>query len=321
MLKKLVITTALVAGSLTPTLAQESIGLALAAAMGEANEDARYAGVIEKYGLPVPMLSENPLMASTKNTSYPEVDADTLLEQVIQNKSLRIGWVGVGKPWSEPGADGGDPVGLSIDFWRIVMDKLSTHYNANIKADFVEYDAQIGNNDMYKWLSSDNDKDCVALKLPSPENCYDVIGGAYAINKRRKAVSAVTPAYYPLNLSVARTNAPLNKDIPLNTAEEILAAAADKENGLIFATLPDTGESAFMKQVMEKTGETFSVITRDPKSNVLEYSQNTEAHFVLGTNVRFAVTRGQTPEFCADCAVIPNILRFDGIGFATSSTK
>lgn len=321
MLKKILVTMALAAGSVTPALAQESIGQAIAAAMGEATEDARYAGVIEKYGLPVPVLSENPLMATTKNTSYPEIAAGTLLEQVVQRKELRIGWVGVGKPWSEPGPDGGDPVGLSIDFWDITMDKLSTHYGAEIEANFVEYDAQIGNNDMYKWLSSDSDKDCVALKLTSPENCYDVIGGAYAINKRRKAISAVTPAYYPLNMSVARTNAPLNKDIPLNTGEEILAAAADKENGLIFATLPDTGESAFMKSVMEKTGETFTVITRDPKSNVLEYSQNTEAHFVLGTNVRFAVTRAQTPEFCADCAVIPNILRFDGVGFATSATK
>lgn len=321
MLKKSMMATALLAGSLTPAFAQESIGLAIAAAMGETIEDPRYIDVIEKYSLPIPVLSENPLMATTKNTSYPEVEAGTLLDQVIQRKTLRIGYVGIGVPWSVTNPDGGDPTGLSIDFWKVALDKLSAQYNTEIKAEYVEFNSQIGNNNMYQWLASDNDKDCVNLDLPSPESCYDVIGGAYAINERRKKVSAMTPAYYPLNLSAVRTLTPLNKDIPLDTAEEILAAAADIENGLIFATLPDTGESAFLKLVMEETGETFSIITRPPTSNVLEYAETTPAHFVIGTNVRMAVTRTRTPEFCSDCEVIPNILRFDGVGFATAATE
>lgn len=300
-----------------PAFAQQSLGVAVAAAMGEAMKDPRYAEILGKYFLPVPDLAGDPKLASARMTPYPAVDAGSLLAQVLKRKQLRIGWIGVGIPWSQPGPDG-RPIGLAIDFWVVVLDKLGAHYGTTIAAKYVEYDAQSGNNEMYRWLASDADPDCAALKLPSPENCYDVIGGAYAINSLRKTVSAVTPAYYPLNMSAVRTRAPVNDPtVRLDSAEAILAAAARPELKLVFAALPDTGESTFLRSVAKKTGETFTEMPRDPKSNVLEFAQNTTAHFVLGTNVRLAVTRQETPQFCADCKIIPNLLVFDGVGFAT----
>lgn len=299
-----------------PASAQQSIGQAISAAMGEAMEDPRYEGVLKKYFLPLPDMSD-PKLASSVNTPYPAVDKGTLLDQVIERGELRIGWIGIGIPWSQPGPDG-DPIGLSIDFWEIVLDKMGAQYGTEIASRYVEYNSKIGNNDMYKWLASDDDRDCAALDLPSPDNCYDVIGGAYAINERRKGISAVTPAYYPLNLSAVRTPAPVkDSSVKLDTAEQVRAAAGKAGLDLVFAALPATGEENFLKGMMKKTGETFSIIIRDPKSNVLEFAQNTEANFVMGTNVRFAVTRTKTPQFCADCEVIPNMRKFDGVGFAT----
>jgi len=303
--------------SSAPAFAQQSLNYAISAAMGEAMKDARYAAILEKYKLPMPDLMGNAKLASARNVPYPDAAPGSLLAQVLQRKEMRIGWIGVGIPWSQPGPDG-EPIGLAIDFWDVVLDKLGEHYGTTVAPRYVEYNAETGNNDMFRWLASDDDRDCVALKLPSPDNCYDVIGGAYALNSRRKTVSALTPAYYPLNMSAVRTPTPVkDPSVPLGTAEEILAAAARPELGLVFAALPNTGESTFLKSVAKKTGGSFTEIPRDPKSNVLEFAEHTKANFVLGTNVRFAVTRNKTPQFCADCQIVPNLLVFDGVGFGT----
>lgn len=319
--KSLLVATALLASS-APIIAQEALYDAVTAAMGEAIEDPRYAAQIDSYNLPQPDFSGDKLLVNSKDYSYPETTPNnSLLEHVLNNEELRLGWIPVGAPWSIPNADG-EPEGFSVDYWNLVVDKMNAHYGKSIKLDWVEYTDSIGNNDMYRWLASDGDEACASLKLSSTEHCYDLIGGAYAINERRKKVSHITPAYYPLNMSAVRTPVPVkNSSIPLNTAEEVLAAAADPDNGLIFAALPDTGEESFLKSVAAKTGKHFTIIHRDEKSNVMKFAQNTEAHFVLGTNVRIAVTKDKTPEFCSDCGVIANLLKFDGVGFATALTK
>ena len=72
----------------------------------------------------------------------------------------------------------------------------------------------------------------------------------------------------------------------------------------------------------EEMGGTFTHADRTPGSNVLEFAQNsTDIHFVLGTNVRMASTRFKNPEFCSNCAFIPNLLVFGGVGFATALPK
>ena len=68
-------------------------------------------------------------------------------------------------------------------------------------------------------------------------------------------------------------------------------------------------------------GETFKRVVRPADSNILEFAQKTEAHFVLGTNARIYFTRAQTPQFCANCNVVTNLLKFDGVGFATALPK
>lgn len=83
---------------------------------------------------------------------------------------------------------------------------------------------------MYMWLATDDDQDCATLDTGSPDNCYDIIGGAYAINARGEEISYMSPAYYSLNMPVVRTRTPCkNLDIKLTIAEEIIAAIADPE--------------------------------------------------------------------------------------------
>ena len=172
---------------------------------------------------------------------------------------------------------------------------------------------------MYKWLATDEDHNCESLDTGSVENCYDIIGGAYAINARRKEISYMSPAYYPLNMSVVRTRTPFkDPNMKLATAEDILAAVADPDAGLIVAGYEDTGEHSIMKGWEKKFGKTFTMNFRTPKSNVLEYAETADAHFVMGTNARLAVTRQNTPEFCSECEFTPNILVFGGVGFATA---
>ena len=204
----------------------------------------------------------------------------------------------------------------------IIQEKLNTHYDKDIDLKWIEYTSAVGNNDMYKWLATDDDHDCATLETGSPSNCYDIIGGAYAINARRKEISYMSPAYYPLNMSVVRTRTPFkNPDMKLNSAEEILAAVADPEAGLIIAGYEDTGEHSIMKGWEKKHGKTFTMNFRTPKSNVLEYAETADAHFVMGTNARLAVTRQRTPEFCSECEFTSNILVFGGVGFATGLPK
>ena len=179
---------------------------------------------------------------------------------------------------------------------------------------------------MYRQLASDQDLDCAVLSLASPDMCYDIIGGAYAFNEPRKKVSALTTAYYPLNMSVIRTPVPLKdrngKDIPTDTPEAIIAAAKNPELGVTFAALAGTGEGQFLDELKKRFGgETFKRAVRPADSNILEFAQKTEAHFVLGTNARIYFTRAQTPKFCANCNVVTNLLKFDGIGFATALPK
>lgn len=153
--------------------------------------------------------------------------------------------------------------------------------------------------------------------------CYDIIGGAYAFNEPRKKVSAFTTAYYPLNMSGIRTPVPLKgkdgKEIALDTPAAILAAARNPEAGVTFAVLAATGEVQFLNALKQRFGgETFKTVIRPPDSNILEFAEKTGAHVVLGTNVRIHYSRIETPQFCANCAVISELLKFDGVGFATA---
>lgn len=301
-----------------PAAAELDLKGAIVAAMGEAIEDPRYVQVLDNYGLELPDLSD-PSLVNSADYPYPAVVEGTLLDKVISDKTLRLGWIAVGAPWSVPGPDPAEPVGLSVEYWDIVQDKLSAHYDTDIALDWVEFTEETGNNNMYRWLANDTDHNCDADGRTA-EGCYDVIGGAYAINARRKSISDMTPAYFPLNMSVVRTNVPLPDGVgPLDTAEQIRAAMADGDVNLALAGLPDTGEDTILTNFGTEMGGTFTHADRTPGSNVLEFAQDTElAHFVLGTNVRMSNTRLKNPEFCSDCAFIPNLLVFGGVGFATA---
>ena len=301
-----------------PVFAAEALYQAMTAAMGEAIEDPRYLDVLANYGMPAPDFENDKSLVNSTDYKYPTaVEEGTLLHRVLETETLRLGWIAVGAPWSVPG-EGDDPVGLSVEFWDIIQEKLNNHFDKNIELDWVEYTSAVGNNDMYKWLATDGDQDCAALDTGSAENCYDIIGGAYAINARRKEISYMSPAYYPLNMSVVRTRTPFkDPDMKLSSAEEILAAVADPDAGLIIAGYEDTGEHSIMKGWEKKHGKTFTMNFRTPKSNVLEYAETADAHFVMGTNARLAVTRQNTPEFCSECEFTANILVFGGVGFAT----
>lgn len=323
MLKKSLAAATLIAATTISTSsvhATEALYQAMTAAMGEAIEDARYLDVLANYGMPAPDFKNDKSLVNSADYPYPtDVESGTLLHRVLETEKLRLGWIAVGAPWSVPSKeDPAKPVGLSVEYWDIIQDKLNAHYSKNIELDWVEYTSAVGNNDMYKWLATDKDQDCAGLDTGSPNNCYDIIGGAYAINARRKEISYMSPAYYPLNMSVVRTRTPFkNPDMKLTTAEEIIAAIADPEAGLIIAGYEDTGEHSIMKGWEKKFGKTFTMNFRTPKSNVLEYAETADAHFVMGTNARLAVTRQNTPDFCSECEFTPNILVFGGVGFAT----
>ena len=303
----------------SPSMAAESLYQAMTAAMGEAIEDPRYLDVLANYGMPAPDFENDKSLVNSTNYIYPNtIEEGTLLHRVLETETLRLGWIAVGAPWSVPG-EGEDPVGLSVEYWDIIQDKLNAHFGKNIELDWVEFTSAVGNNDMYKWLATDEDHNCESLDTGSVENCYDIIGGAYAINARRKEISYMSPAYYPLNMSVVRTRTPFkDPNMKLATAEDILAAVADPDAGLIVAGYEDTGEHSIMKGWEKKFGKTFTMNFRTPKSNVLEYAETADAHFVMGTNARLAVTRQNTPEFCSECEFTPNILVFGGVGFATA---
>lgn len=302
--------------------AQEDLRTAVSAAMGEAMADPHYQQVLAKYGLPMPDISGDTVLASPARNAYPSRSGGTLLNQVLDRGKIRIGWIRVGIPFSFVGKDG-KLQGFAIDLWPLILEKLSAKYGAQIEPVWIEFTSQTGNNEMYRQLASDQDLDCAALGLASPNMCYDIIGGAYAFNEPRKKVSALTTAYYPLNMSAVRTPVPLKdrngKDIPTDTPEAILAAAKNPDIGVTFAALAATGEGQFLDQLKERFGgETFKRVVRPADSNILEFAQKTEAHFVLGTNARIYFTRAQTPQFCAKCNVVTNLLKFDGIGFATA---
>ena len=321
MLKTPLTALAAVLAMTVPTFAQQDLKAAMVAAMGEAIEDPRYVDVLAKYGLELPDLSDKTLVNS-KDYPYPDIKDGSLLKHVIDNQTLRLGWIAVGAPWSIPGPDPAEPVGLSVDYWQIVQQKLSAHYSTEIALDWVEFTEETGNNNMYRWLSSADDANCTA-EGRDLAGCYDVIGGAYAINKRRKSISDITPAYFPLNMSVVRTNVPLPEGAgPLDTAEQIRAAMANPDINLVLAGLPDTGEDSILSNFSKDMGDTFTHADRTPGSNVLEFAQNSkDVHFVLGTNVRLSSTRFKDPNLCADCAFIPNLLVFGGVGFATALPK
>lgn len=303
----------------SPSMAAESLYQAMTAAMGEAIEDPRYLDVLANYGMPAPDFENDKSLVNSTDYIYPNtIEEGTLLHRVLETETLRLGWIAVGAPWSVPG-EGEDPVGLSVEYWDIIQDKLNAHFGKNIELNWVEFTSAVGNNDMYKWLATDEDHNCESLDTGSVENCYDIIGGAYAINARRKEISYMSPAYYPLNMSVVRTRTPFkDPNMKLATAEDILAAVADPDAGLIVAGYEDTGEHSIMKGWEKKFGKTFTMNFRTPKSNVLEYAETADAHFVMGTNARLAVTRQNTPEFCSECEFTPNILVFGGVGFATA---
>lgn len=319
MFKKASIAAGLVFALVTPAVAQQDLKAAMVAAMGEAIEDARYPQIIEKYGLPAPDLSD-PTLVNSRDNPYPEVQDGTLLAHVIDTKTFRVGWIGVGVPWAIPSAaDPATPEGLSVDYWHVLLEKLNAHYGTDVEIDWVEYTDSAGNNDMYRWLSTSSDLDCTADGR-DVNGCYDVIGGAYAINARRKSISDMSPAYYPVNMSMVRTNVPLPDDAGLlTTAEDIRAAMADPNINIVLAGLPDTGEDSILSNFTKEYGDTFTHIDRTPGTRVLEFAQDSEeAHFVLGTNVRMASMRFTNPELCADCEIIPNLIVFGGVGFATA---
>lgn len=300
----------------------QDLRTAVSAAMGEAMADSRYPQLLAKYGLPMPDISGNPVLASPARNAYPERQGGTLLNHVLDRGKIRIGWIRVGVPFSFVGKDG-KLQGLAVDLWPLILEKLSTKYGTKVEPVWVEFTSQTGNNEMYRQLASDQDFVCATRGLGSPDMCYDIIGGAYAFNEPRKKVSALTAAYYALNMSVVRTPVPLKdwdgKKTPLDTPEAILAAARNPDAGLTFAVLADTGESEFLDTLKTRFGsETFKTVIRPANSNLLEFAQKTEAHFVLGTNVRIGYTRVQTPQFCVNCGVVADLLKFDGVGFATA---
>lgn len=318
MLKSAMTATAVTCALAIPAVAQTELKAAVVAAMGEAIEDPRYGDVLAKYGLGLPDLSD-PTLVNTKDYPYPSVTDGSLLDHVVDQKTLRLGWIAVGAPWSVPGPDPSEPVGLSVEYWDIVQEKLSTHYDIQIALDWVEFTEETGNNNMYRWLATTDDPDCSA-EGRDVAGCYDVIGGAYAINARRKSISDMTPAYFPLNMSVVRTNVPLPDGVgPLDTADKIRAAMSDPNINISLAGLPDTGEDSILTNFAKEMGTHFTHADRTPGSNVLEFAQNaTDIHFVLGTNVRLSSTRFKSPDLCANCAFIPNLLVFGGVGFATA---
>ncbi|MDB2407876.1 hypothetical protein N9W17_05060 [Jannaschia sp.] len=313
------IAVAALAALATPAAAQETLKAAITAAMGEAIEDPRYVDVIESYGLDFPDLATEDSLVNSRDYAYPEAEEGTLLAHVLDTGTLRLGWIAVGSPWSVPGPDPAEPVGLSVDYWQIVDEKLEAQYGTELELDWVEFTEETGNNNMYRWLATAEDLDCSADGRDAA-GCYDVIGGAYAINARRSSISDMTPPYFPLNMSVVRTTVPLPEGVgPLENAEQIRAAMADPEVDIVLAGLPDTGEDSILSNFTEQMGGSFTHIDRTPGSNVLQFAQDSEeAHFVLGTNVRMSTTRFRNPEYCADCEIIPNLTVFGGVGFATA---
>lgn len=304
----------------TPMLGQTELKSAIVAAMGEALEDPRYVDVLATYGLDLPDLTDKTLVNS-RDYAYPDVTDGSLLDHVIKAETLRLGWIAVGAPWSVPGPNPSEPIGLSVAYWDIIQDKLNAHYKTDIALDWVEFTEETGNNNMYRWLATTADPTCRQGR--TPDGCYDVIGGAYAINTRRKSISDMTPSYFPLNMSVVRTNVPLPEGAgSLQTADQIHAAMADPKIDIVLAGLPDTGEDTILSNFTADLGKTFTHADRTPGSNVLEFAQNaTDAHFVLGTNVRLSSTRLNSPDLCADCEFIPNLLVFGGVGFATALSQ
>ena len=318
MYTKLFAATAAMVALSTPALAQQDLHAALSAAMGEAIEDARYVDVTTKYGMPAPDLSD-PTLVNSKDYPYPDVTPGTLLAHVLETHQLSLGWIPVGAPWAVPGEAPSQPVGFSVDYFDIIQEKLNAHYNTEINLEWVAFTESAGNNDMYLWLSTSDDVDCTADGR-SVAGCYDVIGGAYAINTRRLGLTDITASYYPFNMTAIRTNVPLPEGVgPIESADDIRAAMANPTIDIAIAGLPETGEDSILTAFNVAMGSTFTHIDRTPGSNVLEYAQNSkDAHFVLGSNVRMASTRLKSPEFCADCEVFEKFSAFRGIGFATA---
>ncbi|ASJ72886.1 hypothetical protein [Granulosicoccus antarcticus] len=318
MFKKSFAATAMIFALATPALAQQDLHAALTAAMGEAIEDARYVDVTTKYGMPAPDLSD-PTLVNSEDYPYPEVMPGTLLAHVLDTHKLSLGWIPVGAPWAIPGENPSQPIGFSVDYFDIIQEKLNAHYNTDIDLEWVSFTESAGNNDMYLWLSTSDDVDCTAEDRVV-DGCYDVIGGAYAINERRSGLTDITPSYYPFNMAAIRTNVPLPEGVaPIRNADDIRAAMADPTINIAIAGLPETGEDSILTAFNIAMGSTFTHIDRTPGSNVLEYAQNSEdAHFVLGSNVRMASTRMKYPEFCIKCELFENFSAFRGIGFATA---
>ena len=253
MYKKMFAAAAVLAAVSTPAIAQQDLHAAIVAAMGEAIEDPRYADVLASYGLDLPDLSD-PSLVNSSDHPYPDVTDGSLLARVFETGTLRLGWIAVGSPWSVPGEDPSEPVGLSIDYWALVQEYLSRHYGTEIALDWVEYTDEVGNNNMYRWLATSDDPNCDANGR-EVNGCYDAIGGAYAINARRRTVSNITPAYFPLNMSVVRTHVPLPDGVgPLNSAEDIREAMADPDINLVLAGLPDTGRGFDSDQSQRRNG-------------------------------------------------------------------
>lgn len=322
MLKLTVIAIFLLVSGMGKVFAQEDLRTAVSAAMGEAMADQRYQQILAKYGLPMPDIAGNPVLASPARNAYPARRDGTLLNHVLASGKMRIGWIRIGIPFSFAGKDG-KLQGLAVDLWPLILEKLSAKYAAKVEPVWIEFTSETGNNEMHRQLASDRDPACATLGLASASQCYDIIGGAYAFNEPRKKVSAFTTAYYPLNMSGIRTPVPLKgkdgKDIALDTVAAIVAAAKNPDNGLTFAVLAATGEVQFLNALKARFGgETFKTVIRPPDSNILEFAQNTAAHVVLGTNVRVHYSRVETPQFCAGCKVIADLLTFDGVGFATA---
>ena len=69
MFKKTSVAVGLLLALAAPVAAQQELKAAMVAAMGEAIEDDRYPGIIEKYGLPAPDLSNPTLVNSHDHPS------------------------------------------------------------------------------------------------------------------------------------------------------------------------------------------------------------------------------------------------------------
>lgn len=140
--KSIAAATLLAATTICTSLANatEALYQAMTAAMGETIEDPCYLDVLSNYGMPAPDFKNDKSLVNSVDYPYPtDVESGTLLHRVLETEKLRLGWIAVRVPWLVPGAPDPDkPVGLSVEYWDVIRDKLNNHYSKDINLHWVE---------------------------------------------------------------------------------------------------------------------------------------------------------------------------------------